>query len=242
MILSGHQPNYIPYPGLIGKILNSDAFIYVSNVQFERKSWQNRNKIKGSNGPIWLTIPTIKKGLYDQAIKDVEINNEFNWRNKHFDSIRLNYKKSKYYNKYIDFFYDLYSKEWEKLADINIYIMNYILSELNCNTRIFYDTDFNFDGKKTDLLVEFCKTLKMDTYLSNKGSEAYVDLLKFEKEDLKHIFIDYKGVKYRQCFGEFVDNMSIIDMFFNLETSEIKNILQEKNNYRFSEFNKIIKD
>ena len=112
IVLSGHQPNYLPYPGLIGKILHSDKFIYVSNVQLEKKSWQNRNRIKGANGEIMLSVPVLTKGKFNQTIMDTQINNEFDWEKKHFQAINLSYKKSKYYNYYIDFFDDLYKKEW----------------------------------------------------------------------------------------------------------------------------------
>lgn len=112
MILSGHQPNYLPYPGLIGKILHSDKFIYVSNVQFEKKSWQNRNRIKGANGEIVLSVPVLTKGKFEQSISEVKINNKTSWESKHFSAIDLNYRKAPYYNTYIDFFRDLYSREW----------------------------------------------------------------------------------------------------------------------------------
>lgn len=69
IVLSGHQPNYLPYPGLIGKILHSDKFIYVSNVQLEKKSWQNRNRIKGANGEIMLSVPVLTKGKFNQTIR-----------------------------------------------------------------------------------------------------------------------------------------------------------------------------
>ena len=73
MILSGHQPNYLPYPGLFGKIMMSDKFIYVTKVQFNKKSWQNRNRIKTRDGWIWLTVPTLTKGKFVQDICDVKL-------------------------------------------------------------------------------------------------------------------------------------------------------------------------
>ena len=75
MILSGHQPNYWPYPGLIGKIMLSDSFVYVTKVQFEKKSWQKRNRIRTKEGWTYLQVPTITKGKFDQNICDVEIDN-----------------------------------------------------------------------------------------------------------------------------------------------------------------------
>ncbi|MCI6020248.1 MAG: WbqC family protein [Clostridia bacterium] len=238
MILSGHQPNYLPYPGLIGKILHSDKFIYVSNVQLEKKSWQNRNRIKGANGEIMLSVPVLTKGKFDQSIKDTHINNNTDWAKKHFQAINLSYKKAEYYNRYIDFFDDLYKKEWDSLNELDIYIMNWILKELNIKTEIYYDTDYEFSGKNNELLVQMTKELGCDTYLSNKGSENYVDIDMFVKNGLNHRYLNYNGVRYAQCFKEFIPYLSIFDMLFNIGSEQTYEILADKNNYDFSELNK----
>ncbi|MDK2829507.1 MAG: hypothetical protein PWP67_2327 [Clostridium butyricum] len=237
MILSGHQPNYLPYPGLIGKIMMSDKFIYVTKVQYERKSWQNRNRIKTVDGYIFLTVPTLKKGKFDQLICDVKINNDLNWRRKHFNSININYKNSKFYNTYIGFFEELYNKEWNSLCDLDIYIMNYIISELGIKTKVLYDKDFCFEGNKTDFLVDMCKKTNCDTYMSNKGSENYIDLNVFSKNQLDHVYINYVGKQYEQCFENFIPDMSIIDMLFNCGKIKTKHILEDITSYKMSEIN-----
>lgn len=239
-LLSAHQPNYLPYPGLIGKIMMSDKFIYVSNVQFDKKSWQNRNRIKTGNGPIWLTVPTITKSKFNQKICDVEINNKVNWRKKHFQSIRLNYKKSQYYSTYIDFFENIYSKEWEYLYDLDVFIMNFILDELDVKTEILYDKDFEFSGNKTDFLIDMCKKTNCNIYLSNKGSENYVDIETFENNNLDHVYMNYIGTEYNQCFYGYDPYLSIIDMLFNCGKHDTKKILEKNNNYQISKLNKML--
>lgn len=236
-ILSGHQPNYMPYPGLIGKILHSDKFIYVSNVQLEKKSWQNRNRIKGANGEIMLSVPVLTKGKFDQTIKETRINNQLEWGKKHFQAINLNYKKSKYYNRYIDFFEDLYKKNWECLNELDIYIMNWILKELNIKTKVYYDTDYKFEEKNNQLLIEMTKQLECDTYLSNKGSESYVNIDLFREQNLNHIYINYLDVEYKQLFKQHIPYLSIIDMLFNLGSEETYEILADDKNYQFSKMN-----
>jgi hypothetical protein len=181
MILSGHQANYLPYPGLFSKIFNSDYFIYVNDVQFEKKSWQSRNRIIGESNYIVLTVPTLKN-KFSQIIKDVKINNNTKWKYKHFKSIEINYKKSFYFKKYIKFFEELYSKEWENICDLNIYITNFVIKELDISTKIIYDTNYNFKKKKTERLIEMCQKTNADTYLSNLGSQSYVDLNLFKKK------------------------------------------------------------
>lgn len=238
MVLSGHQPNYWPYPGLIGKIMKSDCFVYVTKVQFEKKSWQKRNRVRTKDGWTYIQIPTITKGKMKQNICDVMINNNENWREKNHKTIELLYSKAPFYNKYKDFLKDLYEHEWEKLVDIDIYIMQYLLNELNINTKIFYDTDFDFCGKKTDMLVDMCKKLKCDTYLSNLGSSAYVDISCFTNNGLNHQYINYIGEKYPQQFGGFEDGLTILDMLMNCGPQKTREIISNNSNYQFSELNK----
>jgi len=240
MKLSGHQPNYLPYPGLIGKIMISDKFIYVTKVQFDKKSWQNRNKIKTNNGDMWLTVPTLTKGKFEQKICDVKINNDLNWKRKHLNSLKINYKDAKYFNTYISFFEELYLKDWEYLCDLDIVIMNFVLDELNVKTEILYDNNYEFFGNKTNFLINMCKKTNCTTYISNKGSEDYVNIECFTENKLNHIFVNYIGEEYEQCFGNFINNLSIVDMLFNCGPNKTRNILDNINNYQISELNKKI--
>lgn len=234
MILSGHQPNYWPYPGLIGKIMLSDSFVYVTKVQFEKKSWQKRNRIRTKEGWTYLQVPTVTKGKFDQNICDVEIDNSTDWREKTLKSIRLLYGKAPYFGDYIDFIEDTYSREWTYLSDLDIHIMNFILEHLGSDTKIYYDKDYAFEGTKTAMLVDMCKKLDCDTYLSNLGSSAYVQIPEFTEAGLHHQYINYNGTAYRQQFGGFEPGLSILDMLMNCGREKTREILLNRAYYDFS--------
>ena len=237
MILSGHQPNYWPYPGLFGKILKSDAFMYVTEVQFEKKSWQKRNRVRTKEGWTYIQVPTVTKGKYSQNISEVVIDNTMDWRSKTMRTISLLYGKAPYFSLYKDFLEDLYAKEWEYLSDLDIYIMNYILKELCIDTPIYYDKDYLLHGQKTEMLVSMCKATNCDTYLSNLGSRAYVELSTFTNNGLNHKYIDYVGQEYKQQFYGFEQGLSILDMLMNCGPEQTRVILEDDNNYRFSSLN-----
>ena len=213
MILSGHQPNYLPYPGIFAKINYSDSFIFVTKVQLERKSWQTRNKIFNLNK--YLTIPIIHNGL-SIKICEVRIDNTKLWKDKHFNSIYFTYKKSVYFKKYIKFFEKLYAKNWEYLSELNIFITKFILKELNISTTIFYDQDFKFEKNNNELLIEMAQKLNCSTYLSNKGSEAYINLDIFKMNNLSHYFCEFNTPKYKQGNNKnlFQKNLTVFDMLF----------------------------
>ena len=242
MKLSAHQLNYLPYPGLIAKINFSDVFIYLTKIQFEKKSWQSRNNIICKNSSLLLSVP-IKNNNKIQNIDEVMINNESKWSQKHFASIVNNYKKSMYYEKYVNFFENLYSKKWDKLEDLNIYILKYLIKELNIKTKIISDKKFNFIKKKNELLIEMCKKIEANTYISNLGSQTYIDLELFKKKKINHFFINYKNQNYKQYSNTFVPNLSIFDMLFFCGSQKTEEIIKNQNNIDISEnFSKLLSD
>ena len=110
MILTAHQPVYLPWLGLFHKISLADIFVYFDQVQYLPKDWMNRNEIKTATGPSWLTVPVLKKGHRERKTSEIEINNEIDWRKKHLKTIKNNYCKSPFFEKYIPFFEEIYSK------------------------------------------------------------------------------------------------------------------------------------
>lgn len=218
MILVAHQPEYLPYLGFFYKAKRADKFIFVDHVQFQKEGFQNRNRIRtgpGLDGWTWLIIPVIGKGKMLQKINEVEIDNSRFWAKKHWKSIYLNYKKAPFFNKYKDFFEEIYSKKWERLADFNETIICYLFKELGIKAPIYKSSDYNFKGQKTDLIIEMCKELNADTHLSGPGGRRYVDEEKFKINGINNKFSDFKHPVYAQQFEPFIPNMSAIDLLFN---------------------------
>ena len=227
MILAGDQPDYLPYIGFFHKMLNCDKYMIVDHVQYSKKSFQNRNQIRGNNGPILLTVPVFTKEKFEQPIRDVMINNQVNWQKKHFRSITLSYQNAPYYNDFKDFFENIYSKKWERLVELNEFIIRYIAKILEVNLEIEKSSNFNFNGKKTDLLVEMCKKTETEIYLSGEGGRAYVDNEKFKNNNLKNYFTNFKHPVYKQLSEPFIPLMSTIDLLLNHDLKTSKKIIKE---------------
>ena len=215
MILAGHQPEYLCYIGFFHKMMHCDKFVLVDHVQFEKKYFQNRNKIRTKEGSILLTIPVFSKGKFEQKINEVEINNNVDWQKKHWRSIVFNYQKAPFFSEYKDFFEQIYSKRWEKLVDINETIIRYIAKQLHINVEIVKSSEVNPSGYKTDLLIDMCKKLGADSYLSGEGGRLYVDELKFKSNNIESLYTNFQHPVYQQQFEPFITNMSVIDLMFN---------------------------
>ncbi|MDO8592402.1 MAG: WbqC family protein [bacterium] len=231
MILSGHQPEYLPYLGFIHKIAKAGQFILVDHVQYLEKSFQNSNRIRtapGQEGFTWLIVPVKSHGRRYQKINEVEIDNSVAWGKKHWKTIYLNYKKAPFFDNYQEFFEKLYLKKWDKLVDLNETIIYYLVEKLGVKTPIVRSSDYDFKEKKNDLLIEMCKKLKAGAYLSGQGAKCYVDEEKFKKNGLNHIFSDFKHPTYLQRFKPFAANLSVIDLLFNCGPESLNIILNNK--------------
>ena len=216
MIISIHQPQYLPWDNFFKKIKKSDCFIFLDNVEFQKNGLQNRNQIKTSNGPIWLTVP-IKQKL-GQKISDVEIDNSKDWKKKHWKTINENYNKSKYFDNFKGNFQNIFLSNWNNLSELNIKIILEILMILNIKTKIYKASDLKVKGKSTELLVNLCKKINSKTYISGEGGENYLELEKFKEAGIQVIFeknINQKPYKQNHDKIGFVQNLSIIDNLFN---------------------------
>ncbi|MDB4130948.1 WbqC family protein [Flavobacteriaceae bacterium] len=215
MILTAHQPVYLPWLGLFHKIYLSDQFCYFDIVQYQIKDYNNRNLIKFNSTSNWLTVPVESKNHFQKKICDIKIV-PGNWNKKHYKSISLNYKKSRFYDLYIDDIEKILLKtKYEFLSDLNFDILIFLKKSLGLKTEIVKASDFNFQGEKSDLVLDMCKKLKASKYIFGSQGKDYADKKSFEKENIEIFFQEYKHPIYEQINGEFISNLSMIDLLFN---------------------------
>ncbi len=228
-IMSMHQPNYIPWLGYFYKIAKCDVFVFLDSVQYPRgKSYSARNSIKTPNGSTLLSIPvSIPKG-YEGKVKytDIAFFDE-QWKDKHKKSLQLNYKRAPYFEE----IYTLFSKSVNRsatLLDLNVNIIESILDYLNIKSKRLFLSDILEDfGQKTDLIINICKKLNANYYLSGTGGGAeYNDEELLKINNISLLYSDFVHPKYNQLWKGFVPNLSILDLLFNYgkESCRILNI------------------
>lgn len=232
MILTAHQPTYIPWIGLFHKVALADEFVHFDQVQYCSRDWINRNRIKINGGEfLWLTVPVLKSGHRKKTIAQMEINNKVRWREKHWKSIYLTYKKAKYFEYYAEFFQTTYKKDWKYIADLNKHIFNWFIQVLEIKTKITEASDYDFQGSKSDLVLDMCKKMKADLYIFGGEGKNYADVPSFEQADIKPYFQKYQHPVYDQLHGDFLPFMSAIDLIFN-EGPNAKRIIMQGNETR----------
>jgi len=215
MIVSVHQPQYLPWLGYFDKIIKSDIFVFLDNVQYKKNEFQNRNKIKTANGWQWLTVPVLYK--FPEKINEVKINEKINWEKDHLKSLVVNYNRAPFFKIFQQYFEEMYSKIWGKLVGVNIETVKLLTHLLDIDkTRFFLASQIpNLREEPNERLIDICKYFSADTYLAGKGGAEYMDIKKFEEENINVIFQDFQHPVYPQLYGNFQPYMSTIDLLFN---------------------------
>ncbi|MBE2983886.1 WbqC family protein [Campylobacter sp. RM9344] len=210
------QSNYIPWKGYFDLINMVDEFIFYDDMQYTKRDWRNRNKIKTLNGLAWLSIPVEVKGKFFQKINETKIS-EKDWAKKHWQSISHNYSKAKYFKDYKDIFEDLYLNcSEEYLSQINYKFITTINKILDIDTKLRWSSEFKLIDGQTEKLIGICKECDADIYLSGPAAKDYFDEGLAEKEGIKMEWMDYSGYKeYTQLHPPFEHGVSILDLLFN---------------------------
>jgi len=208
----------------------ADQFVLGDDVQYTTHSFTNRNRIKNINGCQWLTIPVLTKGKGFQEVRDVKIDNTKNWQKKHWKSILINYKYSIYFDNYADFFWNLYQKNWTFLIDLNIAILDFIKDRLSITCPIVLNSELKIKSNSSERILEMSQKINCNCYLAGTGgSIKYLNDELFQKSGIDLVFCKFRSPVYRQQFGTFIPNLSVIDLLFN-EGEEAREILLNNSN------------
>jgi len=217
MIVSIIQPALFPWLGYFDIIKRSDVFVFFDNVQFEKRNWQMRNKIKivskNEESWNWISIPTTKV-RQDTLIKDALIDNNKKWKTQHLNTFQSHYGND---FKEIDFLTKMYKKDWEKIADFNIDFIINCCKYLGIVTKLVRASDLSATGKRSQLLLNICKELGATDYLSGPTAKVYLENDKeiFANENITITFHDYQHPVYKQKGKKFIEKLSILDLLFN---------------------------
>ena len=216
MKVSIAQPAYLPWAGYFNRISKSDVHVILDHVQFEKNSVVNRNKIRTAEGWNWLTVPIKTSGKFGcLSIESLQIDNSRGWAQKHWRSIQQSYRKSEFFGLYGDFFEDIYSREWNLLVDLTSELNKFLCTSLNMEWTPIQSSQLNLTSKKSELVLDICKSIGADEYLSGPFGRDYLDVESFKESNINVIYHDYAQPSYRQRHGAFVENMSVIDLLFN---------------------------
>jgi len=230
MIITAHQPAYMPWLGYFHKLSLSDLYVILDDVQLERNSFTRRNNIIFSQGTLMLTVPVFMKGHREKKIRDIQIDNSENWKRKHLNSLRMSYSKHPFFECYFPWLVNFFDKDWKYLTDITIEMLHFFLKELVIDVQILKQSDLNVSSYKQDLILELCKVCNADTYISGIMGKDYLDDFLFKTNNINVYYQDYKHPEYRQLNNyPFISHLGIIDLLMNVGGVDAKQIILSGN-------------
>jgi hypothetical protein len=210
------QPGYLPWLGFFEQMHASDIFVIYDDVQYDKHGWRNRNLIKTPQGPRWLTVPVLMNFSQRPLILEVKVNNRENWRKKHLFSIRQNYAKAPFFSRYIDFFAEAYQRDWEYLIDLDLHLLSNLAAFLGIDPgKIVRSSSLGLTGDRITRLIGICQKLGAATFYEGASGRNYIDEAAFRRQGITVTYQDYQHPSYRQLYGDFTPNLSIIDLLFN---------------------------
>lgn len=211
------QPTYLPWIGLLAMIDRVDRYVFLDDVGFDRSSWQQRNYIRNGNDRLMLTVPVVKKGLRGQALRDVEIQPDGDFPEKHIRSITMTYQGAPHFDAFAPELFRVMRENVVKLCDLNVAITRWLLASFGIGTPTMMASEIGAGSSKAGHLVALCRALDATRYLSAPGSRAYLDVAPdFPEAGIPVAYHEYQHPVYEQKSAEFVPYLGAVDLLFNV--------------------------
>lgn len=214
------QPTYLPWAGYFSLIKDVKNFVFLDDVQFERRSWQCRNYLEIQNKAKILSVPTKNKGNFNENINNIKIDYESNWKKKHLLTIEQGYKKYKYFKEVFSIYEKQILSNYEMISDLNINLIKEISSYLQLDVNFLISSEININKKKDEKIVEILKKISSNHYISPPGSKNYIEVSdRFKNKDIQ---VTYKKYKSYDLLNE--KNLSILHFLFKFGNSFVNDI------------------
>ncbi len=224
------QPSYIPWRGYFHQIKKADLFVFFDCVQYDDRGWRNRNKIKVGNYAKWLTVPVNSKGCQalKTPIKDIPIFWDSPWNDKHLQTFKQNYGIAPFFRSYESLLENIYSRNDVYLSDFICSTTELIARELGiAHTQFERSSRLGAVGSKTDRLLWILNKVGASHYISGPSAADYIQWEKFEEAGISLEFMVYDYPEYPQLHGNFLPQLSILDLLFNVGPDAGKFIWKE---------------
>ena len=214
-----HQPNFLPWLGFFYKISKADTFIVLDNVEISvssAKAITHRTKIKTQNGIQYLSIPLLQTN--SKLIKDIQIDTNQSWKRKHLKTIYFAYKKAIGFDYIYPEIEQFYAIETVSLSEFNLKSIKFVMQLMEIRNELILASSLNnISSERNQRIIDLCKTVDANIYLSGFGAKKYHDELLFQHQNIKVLYTDFEHPVYIQQHGAFIEGLSAIDFLFNKE-------------------------
>jgi hypothetical protein len=230
VIVSIHQPHFLPWLGYLDRMRRCDVFVLLDHVQFERQNYQNRVKIKTGHGPLWLTVPVLQRSR-SEAIVDKRIDNQargrHHWSHRIYAAVEHAYRGAPHFDARGSQLRTILSQPWDRLAELDRALLDWLREELHVRTPLVRSSELAVSGSKGELVLDICRLLGASVFLGGNGaSRRDLDVERFRRLGIRVEWQEFRHPRYPQHPRRetFVEGLSALDLLFNCG-SESANIL-----------------
>jgi hypothetical protein len=211
------QAGYLPWLGFFEQMLRSDIFVVLDDVQYDKHGWRNRNRVKGPQGPVWLTVPVRIRGLNRPKINEVIINPANpQWGKKHLATVRQLYAKAPFFSEYFPTLETIWQRPWTRLLDLNLVLITLVAEWLELEPDLILSSSLGCgNDDPTGRLVDICRHLEADIFYEGASGRDYLRLEQFAAAGVEVVFQDYHPQIYPQLHGAFVSHLGALDLLMN---------------------------
>jgi hypothetical protein len=221
--VSIHQPETYPQLGYFNKIYHSDLFVFLDCVNYRKNYFQNRNRIRGKQGDVWLTLPVSGGGRINEKTY------ERNAIIKHIKSIRIVYGAGSMQSNLSEIIFECDQASKGSLSEFNISFIKSIAKLLGQKLNYIKSSEFNIVNRKSALLLDLCKKTSANIYLSGPSGQSYLDHYSFAKDNIQVWVQNFDYPIYTQKSHEFNKYVSIIDTLCTSGLEKTKAWIQTEN-------------
>lgn len=224
-----HQPEHLPWLGFFHKLCRADIVVILDNVQFSKNYFQNRNRIIGSAGPMWLAVPVLTKGHTSKKLNEMEILPQTTWKKKYIRTLEQVYGRHPHFSFLSEGLLPIFWKEWRFLVDLNMAVIEWFLNWLDFRKPVHMASTLDVSGAKSELLLEICRAVNATSYLSGPSGRDYLEERLFQKSGISVDYHDFEHpVYYQKGQEDFVSHLSTVDLIANLGDEGRKFLIQRE--------------
>ncbi len=215
MVLSFNQPAFIPWGGFFARLMAADRMVLLDDTLFARGfTFVNRNRIKGPDGQVWITVPIKKKGRGRQKIRDLEIYQKPYWAGKFAQTLRHSYGKSVYFEGLHELLMRIIRTDGPRFLLLAGDILECLRRQLAIETPFLLQSEIGVEARGIDLLIEIARKLGADEVILPFPASRLLDWRQIAEAGIGVRFLKFVSHVYPQFWGEFTANLSVLDLLF----------------------------
>jgi len=209
-----HQPTFLPWLGWWDKLVRADVLVLLDDVQFSKKggTWMNRVRMLVGGEPRWLTVPVDRAYTGTRRVREMRTDESKPWRENLLATIRASYARAPFVEEVLPVVDDALATQTDHIAELNERAIGLLADGLGLDTsKLVRQSELGVSGEGTGLLVELCRAVGGNTYLSGDGADGYLENEVFDAAKLELTFQEFTPPRYAQPVTGYVSGLSVID-------------------------------